>query len=238
MKKNLICSLVLLAAGSLMAADASPKDEVTAAANALASQPNYAWRTTLENASGGFRRGPTDGKTEKNGCTTLSLSMNDNTVEAVIKGTNGAIKTAEKGWQSAAEAAQDSGGGFNPVTFIARMLPGYKVPATQVLSLTSDVKTLTAGTNGISGELTEEGAKAELLFRRTANADGPTVSNAKGSVTFWLTDGKLAKYEVHVSGTMSFNGNDRDIDRTTLTEIKDVGTTKVEVSDDAKKKLE
>jgi hypothetical protein len=36
---------------------------------------------------------------------------------------------------------------------------------------------------------------------------------------------------------VSFNGNDRDIDRTTTVEIKDVGTTKIQVSDDAKKKL-
>ena len=36
---------------------------------------------------------------------------------------------------------------------------------------------------------------------------------------------------------MSFNGNDREIDRTTTVEIKDVGTTKLTVPDEAKKKL-
>ena len=36
---------------------------------------------------------------------------------------------------------------------------------------------------------------------------------------------------------VSFNGNDRDVDRTTTIEIKDIGSTKVEVLDDAKKKL-
>jgi hypothetical protein len=40
-----------------------------------------------------------------------------------------------------------------------------------------------------------------------------------------------------VQGTVSFNGNDRDVDRTTTVQIKDVGTTKLQVSDDAKKKL-
>jgi hypothetical protein len=40
-----------------------------------------------------------------------------------------------------------------------------------------------------------------------------------------------------VQGTVSFNGNDRDVDRTTTVEIKDVDTTKIQVSDDAKKKL-
>jgi hypothetical protein len=36
---------------------------------------------------------------------------------------------------------------------------------------------------------------------------------------------------------MSFNGNDREIDRTTTVEIKDVGTTKLTVPEEAKKKL-
>ena len=45
------------------------------------------------------------------------------------------------------------------------------------------------------------------------------------------------KYQFHVQGTVSFNGNDRDIDRTTTVEIKDVNTTKIEVSDDVKKIL-
>ena len=63
-------------------------------------------------------------------------------------------------------------------------------------------------------------------------------ANPAGSVTFWVTDGKLVKYEFHVSGTISFNGNDRDIDRTTTVVISDVGTTKISVPDEAKKKLE
>ena len=36
---------------------------------------------------------------------------------------------------------------------------------------------------------------------------------------------------------MSFNGNDREIDRTTTTEIKDIGTTTVTVPEEASKKL-
>jgi hypothetical protein len=37
---------------------------------------------------------------------------------------------------------------------------------------------------------------------------------------------------------VSFNGNDRDIDRTTTVVISEVGTTKISVPDEAKKKLE
>jgi len=78
-----------------------------------------------------------------------------------------------------------------------------------------------------------------LTFRRRGNGgDGPTVTNAKGSVKFWVKDGKLVKYQYHVQGTVNFNGDDRDIDRTTTVEIKDVNTTKIVVADDVKKKLQ
>ncbi|MBC8002999.1 MAG: hypothetical protein H7X97_10475 [Opitutaceae bacterium] len=66
----------------------------------------------------------------------------------------------------------------------------------------------------------------------------PPPENAKGSVKFWVKDGSLAKYEYNVQGTMSFGGNSIEINRTTTVEIKDVGTTKVEVPEEAKKKLQ
>ena len=36
---------------------------------------------------------------------------------------------------------------------------------------------------------------------------------------------------------MSFNGNDIDVDRDTTVEFKDIGSTKITVPDDVKKKL-
>ena len=86
-----------------------------------------------------------------------------------------------------------------------------------------------------ASDLTDEGAKNLMRFRR--GGDGPTVSNAKGSVKIWVKDGALAKYEFNVKGSINFNGNDIDVDRATTVEIKDAGTTKVSVPDEAKKKL-
>jgi len=40
-----------------------------------------------------------------------------------------------------------------------------------------------------------------------------------------------------LQGSVSFNGNDFDVDRTTTVEIKDVGSTKVTVPDAAAKKM-
>lgn len=57
------------------------------------------------------------------------------------------------------------------------------------------------------------------------------------SVKFWVKDGVLAKYETSVKGSISFNGNERDLSRVTTVELKDVGSTKIELSDEAKKAL-
>lgn len=238
MKKHLLLGMLTLVAGSLFAADSSPKDTVTSAAAALGREANYSWHTTVASPGGGRFFGPSDGKTEKGGYTTISMVRNDATTLAVLKGTNGAINTPDNGWQSFQDATADNGGGFNPTMFLVRMLQNTKTPDQQAAALANSAAELKPGTNGISGNLTETGAKAMLSFGRPGNSDGPTVSNPAGSVTFWVTDGKLVKYEFHISGTISFNGNDRDIDRTTTVAIADVGTTKISVPDEAKKKLE
>lgn len=65
----------------------------------------------------------------------------------------------------------------------------------------------------------------------------PEPKNAKGSVKFWIKDGMLSKYQTKVQGTVNFNGDDRDIDRTTTVEIKDTGTTKIEIPEAAQQKM-
>jgi len=136
MKRNILSGMLVLLAGSLLAAEASSKDDVTKAATALGNEANYSWQATVEvPADSQFKPGPTDGRTEKGGYTTLSISFGDNTTEAALKGTNGAIKT-DDGWKSLAEAMKDNGdGGFNPMVFLARRLQTYKVPAVEAASL-------------------------------------------------------------------------------------------------------
>ena len=245
MKKYILLSSMLFAAGSLLAADATPKDEVTTAAIALGNSANYSWHTAIASPGGGGGRfnGPTDGKTEKAGYTFLTMTRGEVTTEAVLQGAKGAVKTPDNGWESLDELAKDTGngngnGGFNPNAFLARALTNYKTPDALVTNLVDKAAELKKDGDAIVGELTEDGAKSLLTMgRRPGGGAGPEISNAKGSEKFWLKDGLLVKYELKVSGTVSFNGNDRDVDRTTTVEIKDVGTTKVEVPDEAKKKL-
>ena len=245
MKSLLLCSTTLLAAASLMAAD---KDDVTSAAQKLAAADNYSWTTTM--AGGQNTPAPSHGKIQKDGLTWIDMTRGDNITEAFAKGGKGAVKT-EDGWEAvdltAAPARGTGGGGAggaNPARFMGMRLRTLQAPATQAEDIIGKVKDLAKADDAYAGDLTEDGAKSLLTMggRRRGGAGGagaqaPTVSNAKGSVKFWIKDGVLTKYELKVSGTVTRNGNDRDIDRTTTVEIKDIGTTKITVPDDAKNKM-
>jgi hypothetical protein len=235
MKRSILFAAATALLGlSLSAAESSPTEDITGAAKKLAEKDNYGWRTTVvvpEDAP--FKPGPIEGKTQKDGLTLLSLSFGDNETKAVLKDDKGAATTQEGDWQSLAELAGSEG----PGRFLAMMLRNFEAPAAQVTQLAGYAKELKKDGDAYVGDLTEEGAKTLLTFRPRGGGEGPTVSNAKGSVKFWLKDGALVKYEFNVKGKVSFNGNDFDQDRTSTVVIKDVGTTKVTVPDEAKKKL-
>jgi hypothetical protein len=229
MKTSIVFGIIALTAASLVAAESSPKDDVSSAAKALGEKANYSWKATVVvPADSRFRPGPTEGKTEKDGATRVKMTFGDNTTEIVMQGGKSAVHTEDGGWQSPSEL-DDQG----PGRFLGGMIHNFKAPAAQAAELASQSKELKKDGDVYSSDLTEDGAKA-LLRNRGGDA---TVSEAKGSVKFWIQDGVLTKYEFKVTGKVNFNGNDRDVDRTTTVEIKDVGATKVEVPDDAKKKL-
>jgi hypothetical protein len=245
MKTTILLGGVLLCATSLIAADVA--SDVKAAAKKLSS--NYSWKSTSESAGGGGggnrsrAAGPTEGKTD-GGITQLSMARGDNTVEAVLKGDKGAIKT-EEGWKSLAEAAEaggDGGGGAGgrggAARFTARTLQNYKAPAAEAEDLIGKAKDLKKDGDAYTGTLGAEEVKALMSrgFRRPGS-NAPEVADAKGSVKFWTKDGALSKYQYNVQGKMTFNNNDVEINRTTTVEIKDVGTTKLNVPEEAKKKL-
>ena len=231
MKTSPMIAGVTFLAGSLVIAAAAPKDDVVAAAKALGDKPNYSWKTTVTVPEGSrFRPGPTEGKAEKNGLTYVTMSFGENKTEAVLKGEKAAVTNREGEWQSVSELGDEG-----PGRFLGAMLRNFKAPAAQAAEVVPQTKEITKEGDAYSGDLTEEGAKSLLRFGR--GGGGATASNAKGSAKFWVKDGVLSKFELKVKGTVSFDGNDREVDRTTTVEIKDVGTTKVDVPDAAKKKV-
>jgi hypothetical protein len=226
MKSKLLITLPLLAASALFAADSGPKDEILAAAKKLGEKPNYSWKATVVvPESARFKPGATEGKTEKDGFTYVTMSFGDNMTEAAMKGEKAVITNQEGEWQLASELENAEG----PGRFLARIVRNLKTPAVQATDLVAAAKELKKEGDVYSGELTEEGAKKQFRFGEP--------KNPKGSVKFWVKEGVLTKFEAKLEAKMEFNGQEIDAGRATTTEIKDVGTTKVNVPTAAKKKL-
>jgi hypothetical protein len=229
----MIRNLIAVTATLLFVASASagPKEDVVEAAKKLADGGNYSWKSTVEAQ---FGAGVTEGKTQKDGLTWLTINRGDTTTEVLLKGENAAIKT-DGTWKSLQEVQDEQG----PARFTARMVQGFKPPATIVQEVAGKVKEL-GKTDGdaYSAALPEETAKELLTFggRRAAGANAPTISNAKGNVKVWLKDGQLVKLQLQLQGSINIQGQDRDVDRTTTTEFKDVGTTKIDAPAEAKAK--
>jgi hypothetical protein len=249
MKKNILFGALFLMAGSLLAADSSPKDDASAAAKKLTGT-SYSWKMTMDmGANAQFTPGPTEGKIDKDGLTQVSSTFQDNTSVGYVKGTKVVVKT-DSGWKSSDEldaGGGGGGGGFDPSTFMVRRLQGVKAPAAELQEILAKAGELKKDGDVISGELTKEGAESMLTSgfgfggRRGGGGPGgaqrPPPKDAKATLKIWLKDGNIAKYETKVTGKMDFQGEERDIERTSTTEVKDVGTTKIEVPDEAKKKL-
>src|ERR1051325_5685307 len=110
MQKQLLVLAVSAFAGSLVAANAGPKDEAPAATKKLGEQTSYSWHTTVvvpESAQ--FKPGPTDGKTEKDGFTHVKMRFRENTTELVLKGDKSVFTSPDGDWVTPAEAENDQG---------------------------------------------------------------------------------------------------------------------------------
>lgn len=120
-------------------------------------------------------------------------------------------------------------------------------PAEQVANYAGKLKDLKVEDGAIVGVAKGEEATALLAPAGGRGGQGGGGGGGRGgnfgpkytSVTmkFWVKDGAVTKYSVHSLGTISFNGEERDLDSTTTTEIKSVGSAKVEVPEAAKKKF-
>ena len=225
---------ITLLAGSLLAADSNPQDAVKDAAKALGAKDNYSWKTTIDVGLGGMV-GTIDGKTEKGGATFLTLAGGDQSMDAVLKGGKGVLKLDE-GWKLLSTLAEDSDQGGIP-RIVARILQALRVPALEAAELAGKAKELKLADGVYSGDLTAEGIKEMLRMAQQAAGNSLSMTNSKGSVKFWLKDGSLSKYEYSVQGTATFNGDEREVNLKNTVQIKDVGTTKVTVPEEAAKKL-
>ena len=239
--RTLSLLIATLLVGSVSAL-ADVAEDVKSAASKLADAANYSWTATTEIEGGQWTPAPVKGKAIKGGAAVITSERDGTTTTAVLQGTNGVASTDE-GWKTAEElrAAAGGGGGGNRGGMRAGALLRNPLPAASLTKLAEKSKDLKAGDAGvIAGVLSDEGAKEFALMGRGGRPGGqtpPEPKNAKGSVQFWLKEGQVQKIRLKVSATMTVNGEDRDMVRTTTWEIRDVGTTTVEVPAEAKKHL-
>ena len=233
--KGILTSAFLAATlGTALAADA--KEEVVQAAKALKEKGNYSWKVTVAvPANSQFNPGPTEGKADKD-ILYITSTFRDNKSEAYVQGSKAVFTNQDGEWQTLAEAENAEGAG----RFMAARYRNVKAPAAQAEELAGQVKELKKDGDAYSGELTEAAAKQYMSLggRRGGGGDGPQINSAKGTAKFWVKEGLLSKFEFHVKGSMkNRDGEDREVDRTTTVEIKEVGTTTVTVPESVKKKL-
>jgi hypothetical protein len=249
MKRNAILAAAMFAASSLMAADV--KDDVSNAVKALGDTGNYSWTQNVDDPNNQFLAGTSEGKT-KDGMIYTSRDFNGNTFEILVKGTNGAMNRGQgDGWQTPEEMAANNGGGGGGGGRGGFMRGGFarfvRTPTTQVTDVLKDVQGLKQDGDAYVGDLTDDGAKTlaqPFRGRRGGGGGGggnftpPEVTDAKASVKFWIKDGKLSRFQTHVTGKSTDpDGNPVDIDRTTTVDIKDIGSTKIDVPADVVKKI-
>jgi hypothetical protein len=234
MKHTMTMTLALLAAGAALAAEPAPTNQVADAIAKLKAAANYSWTSTLKMANSDFNIGPVKGQADKDGFAKMSQQFMDNTTEIVLKGDKVALK-GESGWDLLAEGGDMS-------TFFAAGMARNGAAAQEAEIVLKSVKELKALDGGVlGGDFTGAGATDLMSFgpRHTTGDNAfPPPKNAQGSVKFWLKDGMVAKYETHLVGTMTMGDSDNEMDQTRTVEFQDVGTTKMDIPADAKKKLE
>ena len=244
--------IVAMAASASAAPARDAKEDVKAAVKKLGDAGNYTWTATTKNnaenapaAPARFAPGPVEGRTDKDGTIWVSMKMGENGLEAVLKGDKFAMKSVD-GWKGSADLqAPAAGQRPDPMMFAARSLRNIKSPVAGLSESIDKLGELKSEGDGLyTGEYTPEGAKDAIAPPRPPGAPAggnfqpPAVADAKGSIKIWIKDGLLSKMESTLTGKMTIRDQERPINRTTTIEIKDVGSTKIEIPDEAKKKLE
>jgi hypothetical protein len=214
------------------------EDRLKSAVTKLVDSPSYSWVSSTDVSGAPMRLSPTTGKTEKGGFTLLLTEAFGSEIQVVRKGTNAVVKTDE-GWMNPGELPQPNFGGGGPpnmAAMLGRRLLSAKAPGEEADSLFRRLKPLKSEADGVSGEFTEEGAREFVKESRRGRGFAEPKS-AKGSIRFWIKEGVVTKSELSLETEVETPQGSMALTSKTTTEIRDVGSTRVVVPDEAKKKL-
>jgi hypothetical protein len=225
------------AAVASIAPGGDPVSDVQDATKKFAAADDYSWTCIGRRGLGGDE--VVDGKTQ-NGVIAQAVTFRNNTSSVLIKGDNAVVKTVF-GWTPAdviINATPNYGNRNTPNLnfYPAYLTKGYKAPAVVVAGLLNYLQNIRVTADGYSADLAADGAAQLLMHTRTYNLDRtavPKISDATGTIKLSIADGALTGYEAHASGTSTFGTSGRAVDQTFIVQIKDVGSTTVDVPPDA-----
>jgi hypothetical protein len=235
-------STALLAPG----APGDEKEALQAAVHRLAELGNYSWRVSLNRAEESAELaeralfGAAEGSQEKEGLARIR-TQDPTPLEVLLKGGKMAVRI-EDAWMSERELEGEGRHRSRGTAAFVRSLKGVLRPAAEAQELLKHAKELKSASEGyFFCTLSPESAK-ELLHRSLKTIGRPPrISDAGGQLSFWVRDGSLAKYEVRLHGDVTFDASGAPLfkaNQTRMVELTALGTTKVEIPEEAMKKLE
>jgi len=125
-----------------------------------------------------------------------------------------------------------------PIPAYSNLQSTLSRPHEEIAIIVANYTDLKVDGDVVSGTLSELGAKLLLVHPGQKEL---TPLKAGGTFRLWIKDGALAKYEVKLDGTLAVNANggrhEIEVHQTATTELKNIGTTKFDVPDEARKRL-
>jgi hypothetical protein len=213
---------------------ANPAADLTAAAEKLAAATSYAWSQT-SSFGGNFGDRTTTGKKGSGGFVLVTMPGRDQEIQVLSRKGKAAMQR-DGAWVVPNPDGEEQG----PGRWIARMVQNLREPAVEAKELVAKVTELKSENGSFSGKFSEEAAKELMSFRGFGRRGGgggggtpPEVTGAGGTVTFTVADGVLTGYQTTLTGRMDFNGESRDIIRTTKVEFTGVGSTGFDIPEAA-----
>jgi hypothetical protein len=208
--------------------------DLTAAADKLAAATSYGWSQTTS-FGGNFGDRMTTGRKGGGGFMMITLPGRDQEIQVLAR-KGKAVMQRDGAWVVPDADANGEG----PGRWLARMIQNLPEPAVEAKDLAA--KAIEVGHDGtqFTAKLTEEAAREMMRFRGAGRrgggqgaGTGPEITGAGGTVSFTVTDGVLTGYRTTVTGRMNFNGESRDVTRTTQVEFTGIGSTRFDIPEDA-----
>lgn len=211
--------------------------DLPSAVRALFTAPNHRWVSVTRTTPGPFPELRTEGATERGGWSMATRTGDGPDLHLVRHANSIVLQDRDGHWLSPAETRQR-------LTALGRSARGGLLglgavsPAVLAASLAGKLRNLRVEDNAILGSVDGPDAATLLMPAGPRGAATPGLRFTSAEVRFWINDGTLAKFELVARAQVTGpDGTARELETTAFTEFKDVGSSRVEVPDAARRAL-